>query len=145
MLSINFFAEDVPFELADEKATTNWITDTVNAEGQEVNELSFVFCSDEYLHQINVQYLNHDYFTDIITFDNSDDDAVIEGDIFMSIDRIEDNARNQSIPFITELHRVIIHGVLHLLGYDDKSDEHKKQMREKENAYLSLCQFLRST
>jgi len=109
------------------------------AEGQSIGEINYIFCSDEYILSINEEYLNHDYYTDIITFDNRDntqDD--IEADIFVSVDRVQENAQMIQVPFDTELRRVMVHGLLHLLGYHDKSEEEISQMREKEEAYLSL-------
>jgi probable rRNA maturation factor len=137
MAEINFFTEDVIFELQDKKAIQNWIQQTIEREGFELLVLNFIFCSDEYLHQINVEYLDHDTFTDIITFDNSDSNEEIEGDIFISIDRIEENSKSHAHTFEEELHRVIIHGVLHLCGYMDKTDKEKQLMREKENEALN--------
>ena len=141
MSSINFFCEDVAFELTHSETIQAWITHTINNENHSISELNYIFCSDEYLHKINIDYLDHDYYTDIITFDNSDEEQIVEGDIFISIERVEDNAQDQGIAFELELRRVLIHGVLHLLGYKDKSQSEQQQMREKENAYLSLPQF----
>ena len=115
-----------------------WLENTVKTEGYDLISLSYIYCSDEYLYKINLEYLEHDYYTDIITFDNSEDQASIEGDLFISVDRVTENAKNQSISFSEEINRVMIHGVLHLLGYKDKTDAEKLIMREKENAYLSL-------
>ena len=102
-----------------------------------MGDINYIFCSDNYLHQINFQYLDHDTFTDIITFDQSDKDQ-IEGDIFISIDRVHENANERNISFVNELHRVMIHGILHLLGYNDKTPKEKQLMREKEDECLSL-------
>ncbi len=104
-------------------------------ESKKLVTLTYIFCSDEYLLQINQQYLQHDYYTDVITFPYSNTE--IEGDIFISIDRIRDNAQSLNIPEKTELHRVMVHGLLHLIGYDDKTPELKKLMQEKENFYLN--------
>ncbi|MCV9388329.1 rRNA maturation RNase YbeY [Reichenbachiella ulvae] len=141
MDNIQFFYEDTSFELKDHERISQWITHTVEQEGFNIESINYIFCSDEYLHQVNVDYLNHDYYTDIITFDNSENEEHIESDIFISIDRVEDNAEQQGISFSEELRRVIIHGILHLVGYNDKTEEEKSLMREKENAYLSLPQF----
>ena len=141
MNTINFFYEDTAFELAHKEVITSWIIHTITEENHQLSEINYIFCSDEYLHQINVDYLQHDYYTDIITFDNSEDERTVESDIFVSVERVQDNARDQGIPFEQELRRVVIHGVLHLVGYNDKTDEQQMQMREKENAYLSLPQF----
>ncbi|UXP33426.1 rRNA maturation RNase YbeY [Reichenbachiella agarivorans] len=141
MDEIQFFYEDTDFVLGQENNIRQWILHTINAEKHELLNINYIFCSDEYLHQVNVDYLDHDYYTDIITFDNSEEEGKIEADLFISIDRVSDNANQQSITFIEELRRVMVHGVLHLVGYNDKTDEEKSLMREKENAYLSLPQF----
>lgn len=138
MASIRFFAEDIPFKLLHPRKTSNWIKETILKEKKEQGNLNFIFCSDEYLHSINVQYLNHTTYTDIVTFDSSETKGLIEGDIFISIDRIKENAFKFSTPFDDELHRVIIHGVLHLIGYSDKGASKKALMRRKEDTYLSL-------
>lgn len=132
--TINFYCEEVELTLSDEDKISNWIKSTILQEGQELGNLNFVFCSDPYLHKINTEYLNHDTLTDVITFPYSD--TFIEGDIFISIDRIRDNAKTFKVSFEEELKRVIIHGVLHLLGYSDKNPEDKQQMTLKENLYL---------
>jgi rRNA maturation RNase YbeY len=100
-------------------------------------ELSYIFVSDQWLLEMNKEYLNHDYFTDIITFDNSEEEGIVEGDIFVSLDRIRENANELNKPFEEELFRVLAHGVLHLVGYDDINDEQELEMREKEDLYLS--------
>jgi rRNA maturation RNase YbeY len=143
MPSIQFFSEDIPFKPPLPRKTKSWIKQAIAKEKHTLGDLSFIFCSDEYLYQINVQYLNHKTYTDIITFDNSEDPQVIEGDIFISVDRIRENAPKFDRPFEEEIRRVIIHGVLHLIGYSDKSSDAKIAMRRKEDAYLSL--FHRST
>ncbi|MGL1884885.1 MAG: rRNA maturation RNase YbeY [Reichenbachiella sp.] len=141
MNEITFFTEDLEFSLPQEDKVKDWIIHTVEAEGYKIETISYIFCSDEYLHKINVEYLDHDYYTDIITFDNSEEDEALTSDLFISIERVKDNAEEQSITFIEELRRVVIHGVLHLVGYHDKTPEQKKEMRQKENAYLSLPEF----
>ncbi|MEQ9285552.1 MAG: rRNA maturation RNase YbeY [Cyclobacteriaceae bacterium] len=141
MPSVQFFYEDTAFSLLSPDSINTWISNCIQQEGFTLQALNFIFCSDEYLHKINVEYLDHDYYTDIITFDNSEEGDQIEGDIFISVERIQDNSEEHTVSFMEELHRVIIHGVLHLTGYNDKSDSEKKEMREKENAYLSLLQF----
>ena len=138
MHTVQFFYEDIDFTLENPSQIINWLTDTVTTEKHEMQCINYIFCSDEHLLNINTQFLNHDFYTDIITFDNSESHDIIEGDIFISIDRVEDNALTNQVSFANELNRVIIHGVLHLLGYNDKSKEEQKEMREKENAYLSL-------
>ena len=133
-LKITFDSSDIDFGLPDEAKTILWLKDIIEAENGNVASLSYVFCSDDYLHKLNVEYLNHDTLTDIITFPINDDP--IQSDIFISIDRVRDNANDRSIAFIEELHRVIAHGLLHLLGYGDKTDTEITQMRAKEDDFL---------
>lgn len=139
---ISFFTEDIEFTLKDKAKIRNWIGETTKAEGfKRLGELSFVFCSDAYLLEINKQYLNHDTYTDIVTFDSSEQEDVISGDIFISIERIRENAEKFGVTERDELHRVIIHGVLHLCGYYDKKKEDKELMTYKENEYLEKRTF----
>jgi rRNA maturation RNase YbeY len=138
MNSISFFSEDISFELPHQKVVKEWITEIICREGKTLGHLNYIFCSDAYLLRINQQYLEHDFFTDIITFDSSDTSDGIEGDIFISIDRVQENATNYGHSFLIELNRVIAHGVLHLIGYDDTTSDLKIQMRQKEDSYLSL-------
>jgi probable rRNA maturation factor len=138
---IQFFEEDIAYKLKNKTAVRQWINETVLAEGFKLKELTYIFCSDDYLLQINQQYLDHDTYTDIITFDNSEKDKVIVGDIFISIDRIRENALKFNITEADELHRVIIHGALHLLGYTDKSAADKQKMTFKEDFYLNKRVF----
>lgn len=112
-----------------------WLSDTINHEGKECGDVNIVFCSDEYLLDMNKRYLAHDYYTDIITFDYCEGN-VVHGDLFISIDRVLDNSKILGLPYEEELRRVCVHGVLHLCGYKDKSDEEEKEMRLKENFYL---------
>lgn len=135
--SINFHSEEVDFHLVNEKKTIKWIKDSIKNETKNVGEISYIFCTDEYLHKMNLEYLNHDTFTDIITFDYTEEN-IVSGDIFISIDRIKENATKFKTVFENELSRVIIHGVLHLMGYKDKSAQEKEQMRSKEDFYLTL-------
>ena len=136
MSVLNFFSEDIDFSLPNPLKTKKWIKKTSESEGYEISGLNYIFCSDEYLLDINKQYLNHDYYTDIITFDNSEEDNLLEGDIYVSVDRIRENAALFNSPFEAELRRVLIHGLLHLVGFDDTTDELKKAMRSKEDEYL---------
>jgi len=138
---INFFEEDIAYKLKNKTAVRLWIKDTILAEGFKLKELSYIFCSDSFLLNINQQYLDHDTYTDIITFDNSEIENVILGDIFISIERIRENAAKFNITETDELHRVIIHGALHLLGYKDKTPADKKNMTLKEDFYLSRRTF----
>jgi|ERR1044072_192947 rRNA maturation RNase YbeY len=138
MPSILFFSEDLDFSLPHPRKTSSWIKDSIKREKKKLSALNFIFCSDEYLGGINIQYLNHKTYTDIVTFDSSETPGLLEGDIFISIDRVKENAEKFNCSFDEELHRVIIHGVLHLIGYTDKSPAKKSLMRKKEDAYLSL-------
>ena len=137
-MPIHFFSEDTPFQFSYKTHTAAWVTHIINQERRVLGDLNFIFCSDPHLHQMNLTYLNHDTFTDIITFDNSEAVEQISGDIFISVDRVKENAESLTTNFEQELYRVIIHGVLHLIGYNDKSIEEKTRMREKEDACLSL-------
>lgn len=140
-IQVNFFQEDISFKPKQVTALRNWIKQTIVAEKHQLAELNFIFCSDNYLLEINKQFLNHDTYTDIITFDNSEKEAIIYGDIFISIDRVRENAKSFKTALATELHRVIIHGTLHLLGYKDKTAKEKTLMTEKEDFYLSKRGF----
>lgn len=139
---IQFFSEDIDFTLKEKQKVRQWIGATIKAEGfKHVGELSFVLCSDAYLLEINKQYLDHDTFTDIVTFDSSEDEGVIAGDIFISVERTMENAKKFNVSERDELHRVIIHGILHLCGYYDKKKEDKTLMTEKEDYYLAKREF----
>lgn len=138
---IEFFSEDIDFSLEDPEQVSDWIATVIEQHGQELNSLTYVFCSDNYLHKMNVEYLAHDTLTDIITFNTADENGIIEGDVFISIDRVRDNASDAGTSFLDELHRVIIHGVLHLLGFKDKSEQDEVLMRKEEDSSLSLRKF----
>lgn len=138
---IEFFSEDIEFELNNPEQISEWIATVIEYHEHELSNLTYIFCSDDYLHEINVEYLDHDTLTDIITFNNADEDGIVEGDIFISVDRVRDNANDHSTSFDDELHRVIIHGVLHLLGFKDKSKEEEVLMRKEEDSSLSLRKF----
>jgi rRNA maturation RNase YbeY len=141
MPAINFFEEDTTFKPKQKAQLRQWIKDTVVAEGFKLRELNYIFCSDAYLLQINQQYLDHDTYTDIVTFDNSEAEGDIVGDIFISVDRIRENGAKFKTGETDELHRVIIHGALHLLGYTDKSVVTKQKMTQKEDEYLAKRNF----
>ncbi|WP_262247411.1 rRNA maturation RNase YbeY [Parapedobacter soli] len=134
---IHFFAEDTTYRVKQKLALKRWIKATIASEGFKVGEISIVLCSDTYLLAINKQYLRHDTYTDIVTFDSSEQDDTIAGDVFISIDRVQENALKFGVPERDELHRVIIHGILHLCGYGDKRKEDKARMTDKEDFYLS--------
>ena len=144
-MPILFFEEDAEFKLEKEEKIKSWIVRVSEDQGYQILGLNYIFCSDEYLLGINKEYLNHDYYTDIITFDNSEEKGRLEADIFISIERVRSNANTQKTLFENELHRVIIHGILHLMGYKDKTPEEAIIMREKEDACLSLLEKMSST
>lgn len=136
-MAISFFAEAVSLPLKNRKRIRSWIDSVISAESKKPGYVNFIFCSDEYLLEVNRTYLNHDYYTDIITFDYCEDEH-ISGDLFISIDRVRDNAKELKQTTSTELHRVMVHGVLHLIGYGDKTPDDVKEMRSKEDYYLTL-------
>ena len=142
MPAISFFEEDISFKLKNKTQVRQWVTDTIIAEGFKLKELNYIFCSDAYLLEINKQYLDHDTYTDIVTFDNSEEEGKIVSDIFISIERIRENAIKYNVSETTELHRVIIHGALHLLGYKYKLPADKQKMTQKEDFYLSKRTFI---
>ncbi|MBW6491466.1 MAG: rRNA maturation RNase YbeY [Lentimicrobium sp.] len=134
---IGFYNEDISFRLRNIRVKRSWLLKCIESEGKKTGCLNIVFCSDDYLHTMNLNYLNHDDYTDIITFDYSEKDA-ISGDIFISINRVKENSAAYSVNFNTELNRVMVHGVLHLCGYKDKSKKHAQIMRKKEDEKLKL-------
>ncbi len=133
MIQFNY---EIKFKLQKSNDLKNWIKTTIQSEAKVLGNISYIFCDNNYILEINKKYLNHDYFTDIITFDYSENN-VVSGDIFISIETVIENATHYKTTFEEELHRVIIHGVLHLCGYKDKTSTDKKIMREKENFYLN--------
>lgn len=140
VLMLDFFFEDIiefslPFE-----DINNWITDVCVSESALCGDISVILCSDEYLLEMNRQHLNHDYYTDVITFDYSEVN-LISGDLFISVDRVKENSFDFNVSFSKELLRVIVHGVLHLLGFKDKSEDEIVLMRSKENFYLDSITF----
>lgn len=132
---ISFFYE-TDFKINQPRIWKNWIKDSVRKEGYEVGEINYIFCDDEYLLQINQEYLNHDYYTDVIGFQYSEDKK-LSGDIYISVQRVADNANDNQIDFKNELARVVIHGILHFMNYKDKTLEQAKKMRERESYYIS--------
>jgi len=135
---ISFFSEDTGFQLQYSEKVQNWIEKVIEKEKAQLAVLNYIFCSDDYLYKMNIEYLQHDTLTDIITFPY-DDPPIIHGDLFISIDRVKDNAQQMNLPFLQELFRVIIHGVLHLCGYGDKGVEEARIMRQKEEEMLHLA------
>lgn len=134
---ITFFKEGVSFRMNKQEALRKWITLAAKKEGYNIEQLNYIFCSDRYLKKMNVSYLNHNYYTDIITFDNSVEKKKIIGDVFISIDTIKYNATEYKTTFENELARVMIHGLLHLVGYSDRSPKDQKKMSSMEDFWLS--------
>ena len=133
---IRFFNEDVSYKLLQKRVISQWLKKQAQQEGYSVGDLNYIFCSDEHVLQVNRDYLQHDYYTDIITFDQSEEEDLLEGDIFISVDRVADNASQLAIPAEQEMRRVLAHGMLHLCGYGDKTDEEEASMRQKEDEWL---------
>ncbi len=138
---ISFFTEDIKFELDYQVEIDNWLNEAITHERKQIEEINYIFCSDSYLLEINQKYLQHDYYTDIITFPYSYNP--IKSDIYVSIDRIRDNARTNHCDDTIELYRVIIHGLLHMMGYDDTTEQAQQLMTQKENFYLNLISWVR--
>lgn len=134
IITFNFI--DLSFTLIKRKLLRLWVVSTIVQENFSCGVINFNFCSDEYLLKLNRKHLNHDYYTDIITFDIGEA-GLISGDIYISVDRVKDNAKQNNTPFAKELHRVMIHGILHLCGYKDSSINEKRLMRNKENKHLA--------
>ena len=133
MIDFNY---ETSFLLDNESSISNWLTSVIDAEGFKEGEINYIFCDDNYLLKLNVEFLDHDTFTDIISFDYTMG-KLVSGDIFISIDRVKENAKSFNVSFDNELLRVIVHGVLHYCGYKDKTDSDAQVMRAKENLYLS--------
>ena len=134
-MGITYHNQDVPGFKYDKKRIKETLGELIQTEKKIPGKITIIFCSDEYLYQINCTYLKHEYFTDIITFDYSEKN-ILSGDVFISVDRVRENALTYQTTFDAELYRVIYHGILHLAGYNDKTVEDKKIMRERENFYL---------
>ncbi|CAI8330957.1 MAG: Endoribonuclease YbeY [Polaribacter sejongensis] len=134
MITFNY---ETSFQIDNESLLEDWVSAVVLAQGFELGDISYVFCDDDYLHKLNVEFLQHDTLTDIISFDTTLG-KVISGDIFISVERVIDNALDYKVPFIEEFHRVLIHGVLHFMGYTDKSDADKKEMRIAEDKAILM-------
>lgn len=136
-MPINYQSQDIKFVLKEKRKVSKWIKDVINSHQKKLGNVSYIFCSNQYILELNQQYLNHNYFTDIITFDYCYDN-IVEGDIFISIDTVLDNSHRFKTNFNDELLRVIIHGVLHLVGFSDKTAKQQKQMRFLEDEALSI-------
>ena len=134
---VTYFTEDTSFRFKEKRLTSRWLKAVAESEGKRLGDIGIIFCSDNYLLNVNKEYLNHDYYTDIITFDYCEGNK-LSGDLFISVDSGRENAAYYDVEFHVELRRVIVHGLLHLMGYDDHSDEDITQMRAKENACLLL-------
>ena len=141
MNNIYFFKEDCQFDLRKLRKHKNWLVKLAHHYKYQIEELNYIFCSDEYLHSINLEYLDHDTYTDIITFDMQEETSkgkTVESDIFISVDRVKENADQLNIEMLQELTRVMAHGLLHLIGFKDKTSEEKTEMRLAENMALDL-------
>ena len=138
---VRYFKEDTKFEFKHRLLNNRWLKMVAESEIRRLGDINIIFCSDNYILDVNMKYLQHDYFTDIITFDYCEDDR-LSGDLFISVDSVRENAIEYGTSFNDELNRVMVHGILHLIGYDDHSDEDIKQMRSKENYYLSLRELM---
>ncbi len=136
-MAISYQTEGIGFPAIKRRATTNWIKQVVAVHSRKVGDIAYIFCSDEKILEVNKQYLDHDYYTDIITFDYSEGNR-ISGDLFISLDTVKSNAEKFGTDYDEELHRVIIHGVLHLCGLKDKTPKEEKEMRAKEEEALAL-------
>ena len=134
MISFNY---ETDFELSDETAISDWLSQVILSESKKEGDINYIFCDDEYLHKINVEYLNHDTLTDIISFDYSVGNE-LHGDIFVSVERVMDNAKDFEVSFDEELKRVLVHGILHYAGYKDKSEEDELKMRQKEEEKIAM-------
>ncbi|SFN56509.1 rRNA maturation RNase YbeY [Salegentibacter flavus] len=133
---INFFSE-TDFNFKDEVAHRQWLERVIDSEGKSIDEINFIFCDDDYLHKINLQYLDHDTYTDIISFDNSVEDQ-LAGDIFISVARVKENAQEFNVDFEEELKRVLVHGILHFCGFRDKTESERELMRQKEDEKIAM-------
>jgi len=140
-MPIKFFNEDTKFPLKERRRLKKWVDYVIQEEGFQLGDINFIYTSDNYLLRLNKEYLSHNYFTDIVTF-NYCEEPLINGDIFISIDTVKNNSKRFDVSFLEELRRVMVHGVLHLIGYDDQKDEEKSTMREKENYYLERLKNL---
>lgn len=138
---VRYFCEDIKFEFKNKQLNNRWLKMVAGSEVKNLGDVSIIFCSDNYILDVNMRYLQHDYFTDIITFDYCEGN-VLSGDLFISIDTVRENAAEYGAEFDEELHRVIVHGLLHLIGYDDRTPEEEKEIHRKEDYYLSIRKSL---
>ncbi len=143
--NIHFFTEKNSFQPLLPTVLKTWIEKCVKISKRDLSNLTYIFCSDRYLYKLNKKYLQHNTLTDVITFDYTQGTRMIVADVYISIERVQENANNFKVPFYEELSRVLIHALLHMVGYNDKTPKEKQQMRNKENEYLSrplLQQYL---
>jgi len=141
MTPVSFFNQDVDIKLSNKTKIADWLTKVANGYDQPITQLNYIFCSDQFLLELNKQYLNHDFFTDILTFDMREPGEELKGDIYVSTDRVAENANRYVVPFEIELYRVMAHGLLHLIGYRDSTESEKQAMKEAEDQALSLLPF----
>ncbi len=133
---VSYFTQDIVFPFKEKRLTSRWLKFVAESESKRLGDVAIIFCSDNYILDINIKYLQHDYYTDIITFDYCEGNRLC-GDLFISVDSVRENASLYGTEFVDELNRVIVHGLLHLMGYDDHTEEDIAMMRAKENYYLS--------
>lgn len=138
---ISFFLQDTEFVYKNKMLSRSWLKETALCESRTIGDVNVIFCSDRYILDVNKKYLGHDYYTDIITFDYCEGSR-LSGDLFISVDTVRDNSKFYNSAFDDEIHRVIVHGLLHLIGYDDHSEADQKLMRSKENQYLELLKSM---
>jgi probable rRNA maturation factor len=140
-IPIYFFKEDIKFRLNNTEELKKWIHFIVKKNKYNIDSINYIFCSDKYLLKLNKQFLHHDYFTDIITFNNSSERKRLNADIYISVDRVRANAKSFEVSFNDELHRVLIHGALHLVGYEDKNEKKRREMKKAEDLWLAKRSF----
>ena len=133
---VSYFTQDIVFPFKEKRLTSRWLKFVAESESKRLGDVAIIFCSDNFILDINIKYLQHDYYTDIITFDYCEGNRLC-GDLFISVDSVRENASLYGTEFVDELNRVIVHGLLHLMGYDDHTEEDIAMMRAKENYYLS--------
>ena len=137
---VRYYNDQTNFRLRDKRKIASWLKAVAQEEGYALGDVTYIFCSSEVHRKMNIDFIGHDYFTDVITFDYSDlkGEGIVSGDIFIDVDTVKDNARIYGATFTSEMHRIIVHGVLHLCGQKDKTPRAEKQMHRKEDKYLTL-------
>lgn len=141
MSSVNIYNQDVSYTIKNKKKLYAWLKEVASSHGCTIKQINYILCNNKYLLGINIEFLNHDALTDVITFPYNEQCDSIEADIFISIEMVKENAGDRNLKCKDELNRVMVHGLLHLLGYGDKSEKEKKRMRQKEDYFLSLRKF----